>query len=1582
MEDEKFIDSLLEMNVDDEKKSQKNNNFIDSILPDSNISYDNQFLEESKDNIIFRPSQVSDDYINIWDNLDNTKELRELQAQRQSWASKASSGIARAGVKAAAEVVKVPVIFGGILAGTAGQVGDLISGEDNTDFMQTAFNNSWVKGINDINEEINEEYLPVYIKEAVKNGDLMTQLTSIGTWATEGADAVGFMVGMFAPGAALKYLKVGSGIFKSLRAVEKATGKIDDALGITSKFSKGIDSKIPKLLNKRTIDVGVTSIGNTVVEAGVEAVDAGKELREKAKSEYNSGKITEEEYNQKLEKAGKIERKVFWANAAILLGPNIRMSKFLWGKNVNKGVSKYFDKGFKLTEKELPGVKQTIGQGLKNFGKGAVSEGLVEEGGQFASSEFFKDNANADFGESIGGIVTSYMDMLGTVDGQKAIVMGAIFGGGMSSVMETKQDIAKTKNYNELVKYSNDNISSFTSLFSDDVFKRDSETGEIQRDQEGNPIIDNHKLINKAENLENNSQVSMLYDMALAQGDMDTVEKIRNEAITAHLIMPFISNEELGLDVLRHYLESVEDIDQLASNEGKTKDQLVTGIMDLARNVERDFKNFEDSVTDLTKFIEDKDLKDFDTPDTKKKNKDKFKKQYIAQLFLKNLSGNYISNKLDRYFLENKLKETNRKLDNILEEKGISRSQYDIFKSLPLIKQLEKANKELLSLDTNDSLSQGEISTKKKELIDKKYKIWEQAKGETNDKDLLNDIGDKRVRKLNDELINTSKLLEKNKEENSKFWKDGELEKRYTKFKNAYNKKDKDVEEAEQKTSEIEKAQEEIKNSTTTEEVNNIPKTNTIADPQLQKEKESKKKELEQIKNAEKEYQAKKDEERSKKLKREEADKDLDKDSLADHLQNFKDGETTSVSKDLIKDYINVPEELDSVSIKKIKETDDNIYFTIEGDKKQYKVSKNAPIAPKVTNETFINDTEGSINHDINISKQGETIKNTEEEDAIVNNGAQVLSTNKQTGKPLGSHITKAYMDFERKPINKVGEKVGFIINNDNFKNSRNPLKTEWEKSRDRFKQFQKDEKTLSKEDKELLYDYLPINMSMSDNVYAPIGTKPNEKYTDSVKAFEDSTRNLRVRLVNTLLEGNDISTIKSTIEFQYPGLLQIDKTPQGENAAVNNIFALYHFNGMTDAQKISYIKENIGVVDALGNIQLLDGETVNFKEGNTKEKSKGEIYLMVPMANGRKIPLKLNIEKMTDNHAKILSKLYEIRINNKDIKKTTLIKSLEDKSILKRFKEVFKEEKSAIGKEWRDLTIKDVTDLLLYDNTDSLKTRVKFTGVKGKKGEGSGVFVYGDPKDGGAIISNSEDFNREDFENWLISNKRHNIKLKKKAKESSNASINTSDKYINYLINNKILNTNAVVGEPTFQGQTNIYLNSANVFVEGNKQEISTSIETQIADIERRRQEELIEYDNSIPWETELSDREKKEINAKYDAELAALEKSSEVQKIDANISNSKKDFVPLHEIEGTKEFKKAEEAKKALNKKNNLNVTNEDLKDLRKKITKSKLIDRGTILELLDANSTEQTFKNLIQLARENSINVEEIVKRCNKG
>jgi hypothetical protein len=117
-------------------------------------------------------------------------QLEDYRSNNQGWFLKALAAPNRMTLKIASEAAKIPGYLGGIIGGTIEQIEDGITGKDNHNFLETATNNTWIKGIQQINDTINEEYLPVYVKKSVKEGNLWDNISSIDFWATEGADGM------------------------------------------------------------------------------------------------------------------------------------------------------------------------------------------------------------------------------------------------------------------------------------------------------------------------------------------------------------------------------------------------------------------------------------------------------------------------------------------------------------------------------------------------------------------------------------------------------------------------------------------------------------------------------------------------------------------------------------------------------------------------------------------------------------------------------------------------------------------------------------------------------------------------------------------------------------------------------------------------------------------------------------------------------------------------------------------------------------------------------------------------------------------------------------------------------------------------------------------------------------------------------------------------------------------------------------------------------------------------------------------------------------------------------------------------
>jgi len=576
---------------------------------------------------------TNDDYLTGFENPE-TQDLDELRAYRQSWGSKAATGVGRAIAKAGAEVLKMPGVIGGAIAATTTPEGE---GWD------TFVNNKWINTIDEYADKLNENVLPVYVKKAVKEGDLMDNLTSVDFWATEGADGAGFIASMFVPGALMKSFNIGSKITE-LASMSKKVSEFQKLLGVTP----------------QAIDNFAISTANTIFESASEAGSAMKSFEEDLNNKLNSGDIDENTYNELLKQKGELGRDMFLTNLAILAGPNIINTKLLYGVNKEaKSAAKFLTRdaeGKLLAEVATPSLKSKLGDISKGFLKALGREGFFEEGLQSTTENYFKkqasngkltdsylDNINlSDFG-------SEYLDMLATTDGQKAIALGGLLGAPLDVMHEFKQDSrdkAETGRLLGILQSTNDAYLATT--ITPDIWKRteaiDPETGEHAYEiVNGRRVIDpvkRNEVIKKASNSE---EFGKLFDLAQELGNTEALTMLQTIA-EDNLITPMIMNSNLGLEVLGEHVKSNPSIPEDAKKRIMQKAEVMQKAHD-------DFQNFGGDVIKL----EHKDA----TGDQKKRYYDLLNQALIV-------------NKSRQFQAEQDLEPIRKQITDILASKGLT----------------------------------------------------------------------------------------------------------------------------------------------------------------------------------------------------------------------------------------------------------------------------------------------------------------------------------------------------------------------------------------------------------------------------------------------------------------------------------------------------------------------------------------------------------------------------------------------------------------------------------------------------------------------------------------------------------------------------------------------------------------------------------------------------------------------------------------------------------------------------------------------------------------------------------------------
>jgi hypothetical protein len=226
---------------------------------------------------------------------------------------------------------------------------------------------------------------------------------------------------------------------------------------------------------------------------------------------------------------------------------------------------------------------------------------------QSTVEQYFTKNPDSNIGDFIGTLSESYIEMFGSIEGKKAMVLGALLGGGMQATMNSLNSRAERKNTNKLIEAGNTMLSDFHNVFHEDIYLKD-DSGNIQYTEKiidgetiREPKIDNVKLLKKAKSLNEIEKLSAIYDVAVENNEKEKIRHIR-DIMSTHLVKPFIVNDNLGLDVLEQHLKDSQELTNAAEREQVEKDDIIGEILDKAKKLKADyelFQNFGEDVFNL-----------------------------------------------------------------------------------------------------------------------------------------------------------------------------------------------------------------------------------------------------------------------------------------------------------------------------------------------------------------------------------------------------------------------------------------------------------------------------------------------------------------------------------------------------------------------------------------------------------------------------------------------------------------------------------------------------------------------------------------------------------------------------------------------------------------------------------------------------------------------------------------------------------------------------------------------------------------------------------------------------------------------
>lgn len=353
------------------------------------------------------------------------------------------------------------------------------------------------------------------------------------------------------------------------------------------------------------------------------------------------------------------------------------------------------------------------------------------------------------------------------------------------------------------------------------------------------------------------------------------------------------------------------------------------------------------------------------------------------------------------------------------------------------------------------------------------------------------------------------------------------------------------------------------------------------------------------------------------------------------------------------------------------------------------------------------------------------------------------------------------YQEYVENPRNKVGEEVTFNIGNPD-------VSTKAQDAIALYNSVLQGNIKLSDDQLKQLVLNLPIKVNMTDNVFTHL---PFESEMSSV-SLTDAEYNVREAIISQALKNKNFEGITSKIAFQYPGIVKqdiVDGKP-----AQNNIMELPTINN--DISKVEFY-----ISDSNGNILNLDNKP-NATFGRSK--NPGSIFVKIPTANGKDFPLKLNIRRVNQAESDILLRVTQALLDpSKPIKFNANINTVLDQiNFTDQELESVKQEAKILGKNIKNLKVMELVNSIVYEG-GSPKNTFKIN---------RNTLSYGDKN----VTFENFEASRSDINDWLINNKNRNIK-KQKLKEKT---------YKEFFANN-VLSTDAKLGEPTFGGNTKVYI-------------------------------------------------------------------------------------------------------------------------------------------------------------------------------
>jgi hypothetical protein len=1315
--------------------------------------------------------------------------INEHRANEQSGLAQAGLGLIRTADKAGIEMAKTVAYLGGAIAGTVENIGDLTTGKDEHNFLDTTFNNVGVKALDNLNAKINSDLLPVYISRAVQDGNVIDKMKSTSFFATDGADGLGYMLSAMAPGAAFK-----------------AMGISEELLGLSAKalnrvgYAKDTGDTISKLTKlgftaEKVNEIGITA-ANVFFEAGAESKGVSDDMMKekpkwiknrKAQPDYQqkvlneladldikrrTHQITDEEYNQKSatvsddvaenefkERVANAMSTSFWDNVAVLAGPDYIQTRLLYGKGAkslvktaeNKTLTNLVDQvGGKIANSEYKPL-QKLGKAITSTTEKEIPK--LENVAQRSGKNVVKD--------VLGHFV-------------KNAASEGLWEEGIQTTLENrivKRGLYGKKDSNNLITDDGELNLDLISLGSDYIKTLGTTEGQVSvllGAVQGGAFGVYGGMKHDAQDREKTNK--LIDKINLHSSDYNTI--LNTDIYKSHVEL----NKETGKE------ERVFDKDKkgnkiiIPENVKKVHDALnimegKSELFDLA------VKNGnEQLIEDLKHSAETQLINNFIGED--EMGIDALH-EHLKQLFSEDTQES--DNTLEEKERKNKNKENRESIERVIDKAKYLQKHVQAFNDFQKALKIQPKN-----VKANDNDYKSYYMNLLNTYIGEKSDEYHERK---------------KLDKLEKQKIEFEKNLDylpKKELELNPDYKEGVTEEIY-KYKkenkgNVIEHLDKQIEKSKNNLKEIS----ELVNDVIWDKKANQNYFDSLINQRENLEKETSdentEKHQEVIDNIRKQPTSKDLQDFTDKLSKEQKDNPIISKAIEDSKESLKQEEDATISNQ--KDEVENEGNTSTTPSGTLTDNPDNSFEQVD---------------------------DVNLEDNINESKKiaGDTKYKT-----LQQNKLKLISKNQKTGVKF-EFINQDWIDYENTPEDKTGRVLNFSINTNPGDNANLKLASEiatYLQSNSIKETIQyiinspKNNIKSIDELREFLTNYLPLNVGIKDsNVVAPMETLPSTKV--SAEIFNSKDRDSRLLIVNSILDGNSLNNMSIKIAGQMPGTLITD-TDENGNVKENTISQLQAFqtlklvdeNGNLTKKGYQYIRENLFNVQDFGTLINPKGDIETKYNVNGETLSSGEFYLKIPMTNGELFHLKLNTLKLDFNQADLLFDITRYRFKNNNrpttLNKATLLKDIEKDApdLVNKIKLTIPIEYDLIKsvKNENEISLKDIIDLLIYDGSENEKSQFRFDYK-------TGAFKFRN------VSVNSLDELEAvegDLIEFLTTQKRRGINFGN-PKNIGTKALNTHNiDYLNYLIQNNVLNTNAVVGtdengnlKPTFGGYTNIYL-------------------------------------------------------------------------------------------------------------------------------------------------------------------------------